>query len=148
MKKFLVALMALNWSVLAQTSPPAKAAPKAKAPVAVLEAFKSQYPNAMIRSISSEKEGGRIVYEIESMDGQQWRDLLYEANGKVISTEEFIPNSQLPKTVVDSLAAKYRKAPIVRAEKLTDKDGMRYEVVLKVNGKNKSVEVDSAGKIK
>src|SRR5215471_18341023 len=148
MRMFLVVLMALNWSAFAQTSSPGKAAPKAKAPPAVLEAFKKQYPNATIKSVSSEKEGGRIVYEIESMDGPQRRDLLYEANGKVISTEELIPSAQLPKAVVDALAAKYPKAPIVSAEKLTDKDGMRYEVVLKINGKNKSVDIDSSGKIK
>ena len=121
---------------------------KDKAPQAVLDAFKKQYPNATIKTVSSEKQGGKTIYEIESMDGLQRRDLMYEADGKVISTEELIPAAQVPKVVADALAAKYPKAPIVSAEKLTDKDGMRYEVVLKVNGKNKAVEIDSSGKIK
>ena len=121
---------------------------KDKAPQAVLDNFKKQYPNASIRNISSEKQAGRTVYEIESMDGTQRRDLIYEADGKVISTEELIPNAQIPKTVVEALAAKYPKSAIVSAERLTDKDGMRYEVILKINGKNTSVEVDPSGKMK
>lgn len=146
---FLAFLITMAVTGFAQAPATPKTPAKApKAPQAVLDAFKKQYPNATIKTVSSEKEGGRTVYEIESMDGTQRRDLLYEADGKVISTEELIPNSDLPKTVVDTLAARYPKAPIVSAEKLTDKDGSRYEVVLKVNGKNKAVEIDRFGKIK
>ena len=147
MKKVLTLMMMMVVTSYAQT-PPARKPAAPKAPQAVLDAFKKQYPNATIKTVSSEKEGGKTVYEIESMDGAQRRDLLYEADGKVISTEELIPNAQIPKSVLDALAVKYPKAPIVSAERLTDKDGMRYEVVLKVNGKNKAVEVDPSGKIK
>src|SRR5215510_2447623 len=135
-------------ALLVVTNASGKADKKGKAPQAVMDAFKKQYPNATIKSVSSEKESGKTVYEIESMDGSQRRDLMYDANGTVLSSEELIPNAEVPKAVTDALAAKYLNAPIVSAEKLTDKDGMRYEVVLKVNGKNKSVEIDSAGKIK
>ncbi len=140
-------ISAVSLTLRAQTPAPKKTAPP-KAPQAVIAAFEKQYPKATIKSVSSEKEGGRTVYEIESMDGMQRRDLVYEADGKVLSTEELIPNAQIPKAVSDAVAAKFPKAPIVSAEKLTDKDGMRYEVVVKVNGKNKSVEVDPFGKIK
>ena len=145
MNKVVIFMLAITLSASAQTKAPKPASPKA--PQAVLEAFKKQYPNATLKTVSSEKEGGRTVYEIESMDGPQRRDLLYEADGKVISTEELIATSQLPKAVTDALAAKFPKAPLVSAEKLTDKNGMRYEVVLKVNGKNKEVEIDPSGKI-
>ena len=147
MKKLIVLVLAMTLSGFAQTPTPKKAPPQ-KAPQAVMDAFKKMYPNATIKSVSSEKEGGKTVYEIESMDGPQRRDLLYEADGKVISTEELIPNAQIPKPVTDAVAVKYPKAPIVSAEKLTDKDGTRYELVVKVAGKNKSVEVDPSGKIK
>jgi nucleoid-associated protein YgaU len=142
--KGLVVVMVL----LVATNVSGQAENKGKAPQAVMDAFKKQYPNATIKGVSSEKEGGKTVYEIESMDGNQRRDLVYDANGTVLSTEELISNAQVPKVVTDALAVKYPNAPIVSAEKLTDKDGMRYEVVLKVNGKNKSVEVDPSGKIK
>src|SRR5215475_9635896 len=108
MKKLLVFMIAMNMTAYAQAPAPKKAAPP-KAPQAVMDAFKKQYPNATIKNVSSEKEGGRTVYEIESMDGPQRRDLLYEADGKVISTEELIPTAQVPKAVLDSLAAKYPK---------------------------------------
>ena len=140
----IVLLVGMNASGQAQSQKTARQ----KAPQAVMDAFKRQYPNATIKSVSSEKEGGKTVYEIESMDGSQRRDLMYDANGTVLSSEELIPNVQVPKAVTDALAAKYPNAPIVSAEKLTDKDGMRYEIVLKVSGKNKSVEVDPSGKIK
>src|SRR5437762_9542589 len=105
MRRVLTFMMLINLSAFAQ----APAQKKVGAPPAVLDAFKKQYPNATIKTVSSETEGGRIVYEIESMDGSQRRDLLYSADGKVISTEELIPNAQLPKAVVDSLASKYPK---------------------------------------
>src|SRR3954465_14864495 len=110
MRKPLVFMIAMNLTVFAQAPAPKKAAPP-KAPQAVLDAFRKQYPNATIKSVSSEKEGGRTVYEVESMDGTQRRDLMYEADGKVISTEELIPNAQIPKAVSDALAAKYPKVP-------------------------------------
>ncbi len=148
MKSLVAIILTMVLTAHGQAPVPKKApAAKPKAPQAVLDAFRKQYPNATIKSVSGEKEGGRTVYEIESMDGAQRRDLLYESDGKVISTEELIPTAQLPKAVSDAVAAKYPKAPIVSAEKLTDKDGMRYEVVVKVGGKNKSIEIEPSGKI-
>src|SRR5215475_3008692 len=123
MKSLIVAI-----ALLGVTNASGQADKKVKAPQAVMDAFKKQYPNATIKSVSSEKEGGKTVYEIESMDGAQRRDLMYDANGTVLSTEELVPNAQIPKAVSDAIAAKYPKASIVRAEKLIDKDGMRYEV--------------------
>ena len=145
MKKIVVLVLAMALAGYAQE----KGEKKTKAPQAVMDAFKKAYPNAQIKNVSSEKEGGKIIYDVESVDGTQRRDLLYSADGKVLETEEAIPNAQIPKTVVDAVAAKYPKAPIVSAEKLTKTgESMIYELVIKVAGKNKEVQVDPSGKIK
>src|SRR5215510_1144248 len=102
-------------ALLVATNASGQSDKKGKAPQAVIDAFKKQYPNATIKSVSSEKEGGKTVYEIESMDGTQRRDLMYDGNGTVLSTEELIPKAQIPKAVLDAITAKYPKASIASA---------------------------------
>jgi len=51
-------------------------------PAAVLDAFKTAYPKAVIKGTSKETEKGVTYYEIESVDGKLNRDLLYTADGK------------------------------------------------------------------
>jgi len=112
-----------------------KAAPKAAAKVAlpapVEAAFKKSYPNATIKNVSKETENGKVEYEIESLDGTQPRDLVYRADGTLVSYEELIPESAVPAAVLTAIKTKYPKATISRSEKLFQDGKMNYEFALK-----------------
>src|SRR5215472_12601826 len=77
-----------------------KPAPKVTLPPAIDAAFKKAYPNATIKNVSKEKENGVEVYEVESLDGNQPRDLIYKADGTVVEYEEQVPESSVPAAVI------------------------------------------------
>jgi uncharacterized membrane protein YkoI len=106
---------------------------------AIEAAFKKAYPNATVKSVSKENEDGKVQYEVESMDGTQARDLVYLADGKLVSYEELIPESAVPAAVVTAVKAKYPKATISRAEKLFQDGKMNYELALKGAAKSEVV---------
>jgi len=116
-------------------------------PPAVLKAFKAAYPNAVIKGASKEVEKGVTQYEVESVDGNLNRDLLYLADGKVIEIEETIAPDHLPAPVKQTLAKDYAGAKVLKAEILTRDSGKAYELSLEFNGKKMGVTIDSLGKV-
>jgi uncharacterized membrane protein YkoI len=116
-------------------------------PPAVLNAFKTAYPNAVIKGTSKETEKGVTYYEIESVDGKLNRDLLYTADGKAAEIEEAVAASDLPAVVQQTLAKEYPGAKILKAERLTKGDQKLFELQIQVKDKKVSVQIDSHGKI-
>jgi len=118
-----------------KTAAPAKpqapaAAPKSKLPAAVEAAFKKAYPNAIVKASSSEKEDGKLQYEIESVDGTTKRDVVYLADGTLVAAEEEINAADVPAPVITALTARYPKAKITKYEKLTKGTAISYEMAL------------------
>ena len=130
--------------------PPAAAKaedPAAKLPKPILDAFKQAYPKAVIKGASSEKENGKIQWEVESTDNGLARDLVYNPDGTVVSIEEAIPAASLPAAVTAALKAKYPKATITKAEKLLKGKAITYEMAITGAGTAKSIEITPEGKI-
>jgi len=116
-------------------------------PAAVLKAFKAAYPNAVIKGASKEVEKGVTQYEVESVDGNLNRDLLYLADGKVIEIEETIAPENLPAPVKQTLAKDYAGAKVLKAEILT-KDGAKlYELSIEFKGQKMGLTIDPQGKV-
>jgi uncharacterized membrane protein YkoI len=116
-------------------------------PPAVLEAFQTAYPHAVIRGASKETEKGVTYYEVESVDGKMNRDLLYTADGKVVEVEEAIAPGALPAAVTQALAKAYPGYKILKAEDLV-KGGQKYfELRIQVKDKKIGVTIDPSGKI-
>ena len=69
---------------------------------------------------------------------------MYDANGTVLSSEELIPAAS-SQSCNGRSRGKVSERPDCQRGETNDKDGMRYEIVLKVSGKNKSVEVEPSG---
>jgi hypothetical protein len=150
-----VACVALAASIaLAQTAKPvAKSAPAAKAadpaatlPAPILTAFRTSYPNATIKGAAKETEGGKTVWEVESIDNGLARDLIYSPDGTVVEFEEQIDPASLPAAVSAALTAKYPKATITKAEKLMKSTTVTYEMALK-GAAVTSVEITPDGKV-
>ncbi len=109
----------------------AKSAGRTALPSAVLSAFKSAYPAAVIKHTSKEQEGGKTVYEIESLDRGVNRDLLYAPDGTVIECEEQIRETDLPTPVAEAVKRLYPHATIAKAERTTRGDTLQYDLALR-----------------
>ena len=126
--------------LLAQSKPAPKPAasaaqaakgPEAKLPPAVAAAFRKAYPNAVVKDAASEKEDGRVEWEIECVDGTAHRDVLYLADGTFLADEEQIAVAAVPAPVLAALKTRYPKASVTVYEKLTKPTGVSYEMQVK-----------------
>ena len=115
-------------------------------PRAVIAAFQSAYPQATIRGYAREKENGKVYYEVESVEGQTTRDVLYNADGTVAEIEESIAGGHLPADALEALRAKYPGAVVTKAEKITRGDITEYEAHARIGKKRVSMEFDASGK--
>ncbi len=106
-------------------------AAQSKAPAPIQAAFAKQFPGATIKKVSKEKRDGKVVYEVESTDAGQSRDIIYSATGDLIEMEEGLAIASLPAPVAAAAKSMYPKATIVTAEKLTAGNLVTYELILK-----------------
>ncbi len=120
---------------------------KKDVPAAVLSAFAKSYPHAKIKGTTSEVEKGTIYYEIESLDGTQARDILYQADGTAVEIEEVISPRALPKSVNAAIASEFGKPLISKAERVRKGAEISYEVHVKLGSKTGSIVVDDSGKV-
>ena len=117
----------------------------AKLPAAIKTAFSKAYPSATIKGVSTEKEDGKVVWEVESTDGGQGRDLLYSADGQVIEVEEAIETASLPAAVKAALMKAALGASILKVEHLQKGTTEAYEVQVKTAKGNKEFGFTPAG---
>jgi hypothetical protein len=120
--------------------------PAAKLPAPILTAFRTSYPNATVKGAAKETEGGKTVWEVESIDNGLARDLIYNPDGTVVEFEEQIDPASLPAAVSAALKAKYPAASITKAEKLMKGTTITYEMALK-GAAVKAIEITPDGKI-
>ena len=118
---------------------------KKQVPHAVITAFQSAYPQATIRGFAREKENGKVYYEVESVEGQTTRDVLYNPDGTVAEIEESMAAGGLPADALEALRAKYPGAVVTKAEKITRGDITEYEAHAKIGKKRVSMEFDASG---
>jgi hypothetical protein len=135
----LVTCLTASASALRAQSPPPSGRPSAaKAhdaaatlPPVVLSAFRHAYPTAVIAHVQKEREHGRTVWEVESLDAGLGRDILYDPSGSVIELEEQILVAQLPAPVAAAVARTYPTASITKAEKVMREQTIVYELSVK-----------------
>jgi len=120
---------------------------KSDLPQAILTAFEKAYPTAKIIGCSKETQKDTVVYEIESKDSTISRDIAYDENGNVLSIEEVLPFSALPKAVQDSVINAFPKYKVVRCEKEVVGTTTKFELLLKSVLKRYDVVFDSDGKL-
>jgi hypothetical protein len=100
-----------------------------KLPKKIKAAVEAKYPGAKVTSAEKEKEGGKVVYDIElKYKGKKYEmDIL--ADGTIIEIEKEVAIKKLPKAV--------RKALDTRFPKGTFKEAMK---VYKVKGKKETLD--------
>src|SRR6266545_7391671 len=73
--------------------------PLDKVPRAVMDSVKARFPDAKLIGASSEKDGDKLVYEVELEFKGLHHDVTLEADGKLILIEREIAFKDLPKAV-------------------------------------------------
>ncbi len=73
------------------------------------------------------------------------RDLLFDANGKVVSVEEETTLDKIPAAAKAAIEKKAAGGKITRVETLTQGSVVSYEAVVNKNGKNAEIGVNADG---
>ncbi len=99
-------------------------------PAAVLSAFQSSYPHAVIRGFARETENGTRFFEIQSVEGSIHRDLLYTGAGNIVEIEETVLPDQIPPAVQKTLKENFAGTPVRRIERVTRGPNTTYEATI------------------
>lgn len=119
-----------------------------KVPKAVLKAVKAKFKGAELVSASTEKDNGKLVYEIVIKDKGQSVDVSVSPEGKILSFERTLAAKDLPRPVREAINRKYPRAEYKRIEELTEDDKTSFEVLLvTIDKKTIEVVLDREGKI-
>ena len=87
-----------------------------KLPAPVRATVETESKGATVKGISSEKEHGRTVYELETIVGGRTRDLMIDSAGTVYSVEEQLDVDKAPAPVRAAMEAKGKIVDRVRPE--------------------------------
>jgi hypothetical protein len=133
-------------SLISQTKEKPKKAP-VELPAAVSGAFHKAYPNAKIEGTEKEKEGGKEIYEINSVDGKTKRSVTYTADGKLAEVEETINPKDVPAEVMKGFRTVVPKGDVSMAEKIMKDGKTSYELKVKTDKKTREIALDATGKV-
>jgi uncharacterized membrane protein YkoI len=125
-----------------------KKVPLDKVPKAVLDAVKAKFEGAEIKGASTEKDGDKLVYEIQIVHKGHKADVSLTPEGKILSVEKEIKAADLPEKVAAAIKDKYPGAKIKLAEEVSEGGKIKFEVLL-VKGDKSEAEVvfDPDGKV-
>jgi uncharacterized membrane protein YkoI len=98
---------------------------------------------AIVKSIVAEREGGKTLYEVETIVGGHTRDVIMDAAGTVVEIEEEVSIDAVPAPVKAALQA---SGKVIKVETLTKDAKTTYEAQVEKNGKKSEVTVDATGK--
>jgi uncharacterized membrane protein YkoI len=112
-------------------------------PPAVAKAVPEETKGATIKGYSKEVENGKTMYEVETTVNGHARDLLFDAAGTLVTTEEAVTLDSVPAPVKAAFEA---KGKVLLVETVTTAGKVTYEAQIEKNGKKSEVTADAAGK--
>jgi uncharacterized membrane protein YkoI len=116
-------------------------------PAAVQTTVKEQTRDATLIGVSTEKEKGKTVYEIETRLGGKGRDLVLDQAGTVVETEEEIDVNAVPAPAKAALQKRASGGTLSKIEKVTAGRTVSYEGTIKTKaGKSVEYAVTADGK--
>jgi uncharacterized membrane protein YkoI len=118
-------------------------------PAAVQAAVKAQTRNATLIGLSTEKEKGKTLYEVETKVNGKSRDLLLDQSGTVVETEEEVGMDSVPAPAKAALQKRSGGGTISKVEKVTAGNAISYEGTIKTKaGRTIEYAVTADGKPK
>ena len=101
-----------------------------------------QSAGGTLKNVTTEKEHGVTVYEIETLRDGHTRDLLVDADGHVIEIEEEVSINGVPAPVKSAFEA---MGAVKKLETITKGSTVTYEAQIQKNGTSFEAVVDAAG---
>jgi uncharacterized membrane protein YkoI len=98
---------------------------------------------AKIVGLATEVENGKTMYEVETTVDGHSRDLLVNAAGAIVETEEETALDAVPAAVRTALEG---RGKVGKVETVTKGKSVTYEAVVEKDGKKSEVAVNAAGK--
>jgi len=141
----LLLFTACLWPVVAQeTERPVK---MKDLPQAVQTAVREQSKGATLRGLSMETKDGQTFYEASLRVNGHLKDVLMDAQGNVIETEEQVALASLPPAAKAEIVKQAGKGKILMVESITRNNAIvAYEAHIKTAGKISEIKVDPDGK--
>jgi len=116
-------------------------------PAAVLATIDRETSGATIKGYATEREHGKLFYEVETVINGHTRDLQIAPDGTLTEVEEEVVLESLNGEVRTGLLAKANGARIVKVESLTKQGRLvAYEAAVVKNGHHGEVQVGPSGK--
>ena len=116
-------------------------------PPAVQAAVKEQTKNATLVGVSTEKEKGKTMYEVETKVNGKTRDLLLDSTGAVVEVEQQVDLSTVPAAAKNAIEKKAAGGTIELVETVTKGSApVYYEAQIKTKaGKKIETSVNADG---
>jgi len=115
-------------------------------PAAVQAAVKEQTRNATLIGLSTEKENGKTMYEVETKVNGKGRDLLLDRTGAVVETEEEVDPDSVPAPARAAIQKRAAGDTVAKIEKVTAGSAVSYEGTIKTKtGKTVEYAVNADG---
>jgi hypothetical protein len=119
---------------------------RSKVPAAVEKTIQAQSQGATVKGISTERENGKLQYEVEMTINGHSKDLAVATDGTLLEIEEEVAFDSLPSQVKAALTAKAAGAKITKVESLTKKDKLvAYEAATLKGDKKGEIQVGPNG---
>jgi hypothetical protein len=78
-----------------------------KLPEKVAQALKRRFPAAQVQQITRETEDGKVVYDIELLEGGTKHEMDCRDDGAIVDIQNEIPVKDLPAAAVTAITAKH-----------------------------------------
>jgi hypothetical protein len=120
---------------------------KADLPPAVQKTADEQSRGATVKGYASEKENGRLQYEVQLLVNGHSKDVTIAPDGKVLEIEEEVALDALPAAVREGLQRKAGPGKITQVESISKRGSLvAYEAHVTSGGKRSEIQVGPDGK--
>ena len=115
-------------------------------PSAVKSALREQRKGATVLGASSERENGRMTYEVQTRLAGKSRDLTFSGDGSLLEIEEEVDLDSLPMAAKEAIQKRSAGGVIRKVESVTHGSSTSYEADVKSKtGKRQEVAVNADG---
>jgi len=115
-------------------------------PAAVQAAVREQTKNATLVGLSTEKENGKTMYEVETKVNGKSRDLLLNQAGSIVETEDEIDMDTVPAPAKSAIQKRATGGTVAKIEKVTAGSTVSYEATIRTTaGKTVDYAVNADG---
>jgi hypothetical protein len=119
---------------------------KSDLPPAVQKTADEQSRGATVKGYASEREDGKLLYEVELVVNGRTRDVTMSADGAIVEVEEEVDLKSLPPAVQQGLQKKAGAGKIGKVESLSKRGTLvAYEAHVLTGNKRSEVQVGPGG---